>query len=70
MDIITSQAMDEINLAIGRAVSSLISSGQNVEKQNILEQLRKSEEEAVDGMKEIYAGAIGMVTGKTPVRID
>jgi len=69
MDIITSQAMDEINLAIGRAVSSLISSGQNVEKQNILEQLRKSEEEAVDGMKEIYAGAIGMVTGKTPVRI-
>ena len=70
MDIITSQAMDEINLAIGRAVSSWISSGQNVEKQNILEQLRKSEEEAVDGMKEIYAGAIGMVTGKTPVRID
>ncbi|WP_033748353.1 hypothetical protein [Pantoea sp. NGS-ED-1003] len=70
MDIITSQAMDEINLAIGRAVSSLISSGKNVEKHNILEQLRKSEKEAVDGMKEIYAGAIGMVTGKTPVRID
>jgi len=70
MDIITSQAMDEINLAIGRAVSSLISSGKNVEKLNILEQLRKSEKEAVDGMKEIYAGAIGMITGKTPVRID
>ncbi|PNK70195.1 MULTISPECIES: hypothetical protein [Pantoea] len=70
MDIITSQAMDEINLAIGRAVSSLISSGKHVEKHNILEQLRKSEKEAVDGMKEIYAGAIGMVTGKTPVRID
>lgn len=70
MDIITSQAMDEINLAIGRAVSSLISSGKNVEIHSILEQLRKSEKEAVDGMKEIYAGAIRMVTGSAAIRID
>ncbi|CAK6500136.1 hypothetical protein PANPA_00061 (plasmid) [Pantoea sp. Nvir] len=70
MDIVTSQAMDEINLAIGRAVSSLISSGKNVEKHSILEQLRESEKEAVDGMKKVYADAIGMVAGSVTVRID
>lgn len=65
MDIDTSQAMDEINLAIGRAVSSLISSGKN----SILEQLRESERQAVDGMKKVYAGAISMVTGRAIVTI-
>lgn len=62
--------MDEINLAIGRAVSSLISSGKEVEKESILEQLRKSEKEALDGMKAVYASAIDLIMGWAPVRID
>lgn len=63
MNIVTLQAMDEINLAIGRAVSSLISSGKEVGKESILEQLRKSEKEALDGMKAVYASAIDLIMG-------
>ncbi|MGJ0191399.1 hypothetical protein ACR6A7_03535 [Pantoea sp. RRHST58] len=55
--------MDEINLAIGRAVSSLISSGKEIRKESILEQLRKSEKEALDGMKAVYASAIDLIMG-------
>lgn len=66
MNIGSSQTMEEINLVIGRAISSLISSGIEVEKSSILAQLRQSEEQAVDGMKMIYAQAIRLVTEDHP----
>lgn len=62
MDIDNLQATDEIKIAIGRAVSSLIASGKPVEKNSILKQLMLCEKQATDGMKKIYAAAIRLVT--------
>jgi len=70
MDINIDLAMDNINIVIGRAVSSLIASGKNVEKNTILEQLRQSERKAVDGLKRVYAEAISLVSGSAAARIN
>ena len=70
MDINIGQAMDEINIVIGRAVSTLITSGKSADKNTILEQLRQSEKQSVDGLKRVYAEAISLVTGGATARID
>ncbi|WP_318366400.1 hypothetical protein [Enterobacter sp.] len=62
MDIDNLQVTDEIKIAIGRAVSSLIASGKHIEKNSILEQLMLCEKQATDGMKKTYATAIRLVT--------
>lgn len=66
MDIVFPHAADEINVVIGRAVSSLIASGKSVDAGNILEQLKQSEKMAVDGMKAVYASAIKIVAASLP----
>ena len=57
-----SEDSDDIHKAIGLAVSRVISSGKPVNTENILVQLRESEEHSVDGTKKIYADAIRKVT--------
>lgn len=55
---------------MGRAVSTLITSGKSADKNTILEQLRQSEKQSVDGLKRVYAEAISLVTGGATARID
>lgn len=69
MDTGSSQSMDEISLVIGRAISSLISSGKRVEKDSLLEQLKLSETRAVDGMKTVYATAITLIAESDEFRL-
>lgn len=57
-----SEDSDVIHKAIGQAVSRVISSGNTVNRENILAQLRESEEHSVDGTKKIYTDAIRKVT--------
>lgn len=66
MDIAFPHAADEINVVIGRAVSSLIASGKPVDAGSILEQLKQSEKMAIDGMKVVYASAIKTVAASLP----
>ncbi|KKB02646.1 hypothetical protein TN98_20560 [Pantoea anthophila] len=56
-----SEDSDDIQKAIGQAVSRLLSSGNTVNRENILAQLSESEEHSVDGTKKIYADAIRKV---------
>ncbi|MDI9221608.1 hypothetical protein QMZ30_11930 [Pantoea sp. EA-12] len=70
MDINTSQVTDEINMAIGRAVSHLIAAGKRVEKNSILEQLIQFEKEAVDGNRQVYATAIHLVLASSTEGIN
>jgi len=60
-----SEDSDDIHKAIGLAVSRVISSGKTVNRENILAQLRESEEHCVDGTKKIYADAIRQVIQKS-----
>ena len=60
-----SEDSDDIQKAIGLAVSRVISSGKPINTENILAQLRESEEHSVDGTKKIYADAICQVTQKS-----
>lgn len=53
-----SEDSDDIQKAIGLAVSRVLSSGKLVNKENILAQLRELEEHSVDGTRKIYADAI------------
>ncbi|MGJ0479989.1 hypothetical protein [Pantoea agglomerans] len=57
-----SEDSDDIQNAIGLAVSRVIASGKPVNTENILAQLRESEENSVDGTKKIYADAIRKLT--------
>lgn len=61
--------MNKINRVIGRAVFSLIASGKDVDKNSILELLKQSEKQAGNGMKNVYAEAIRLVTGRATDRI-
>ncbi|MGP2540598.1 hypothetical protein [Pantoea eucalypti] len=56
-----SEDSDDIQKAIGLAVSRVISSGKSMNKENILAQLRELEEHSVDGTKKIHADAIHKV---------
>jgi hypothetical protein len=57
-----SEDSDDIQKAIGLAVSRVIASGKPVNTENILAQLRESEKHSVDGTKKIYADAIRKLT--------
>ncbi|MCX3308336.1 hypothetical protein ORN12_04840 [Pantoea vagans] len=57
-----SEDSDDIQKAIGLAVSGVIASGKPVNTENILAQLRESEKHSVDGTKKIYADAIRKLT--------
>lgn len=57
-----SEDSDDIQKAIGLAVSRVIASGKPVNTENILAQLRESEKHSVDGTKKIHADAIHKVT--------
>lgn len=57
-----SEDSDDIQKAIGLAVSRVIASGKPVNTENIMAQLRESEENSVDGTKKIYADAIRKLT--------
>lgn len=58
----SSDDCDDVHKAIGQAVSRLLSSGKPVDKDNILAQLKESEERSVDGTKKVYAEAFRKVT--------
>ncbi|EKK5268923.1 hypothetical protein NNQ28_08955 [Cronobacter dublinensis] len=62
MGIVKPEDMDDIYRVIGKAVSRLIASGIPVETDNIIAQLKDSEEQTVDGTRQIYAEAIRLVT--------
>ena len=61
MGIVKPEDMDDIYRVIGKAVSRLIASGIPVETDNIIAQLKDSEEQTVDGTRQIYAEAIRLV---------
>ncbi|ELY2735395.1 hypothetical protein ACI00D_000617 [Cronobacter dublinensis] len=61
MGIVKPEDMDDIYRVIGKAVSRLIASGIPVETDNIIAQLKDSEEQTVDGTRQIYAKAIRLV---------
>ncbi|ELQ6171432.1 hypothetical protein R2294_002805 [Cronobacter dublinensis] len=61
MGIVKPEDMDDIYRVIGKAVSRLIASGIPVETDNIIAQLKDSEEKTVDGTRQIYAEAIRLV---------
>lgn len=61
MGIVKPEDMDDIYRVIGKAVSRLIASGIPVETDNIIAQLKDSEEHTVDGTRQIYAEAIRLV---------
>lgn len=62
MGVVNPENMDAIYRVIGKAVSRLIVSGIPVKTDNILAQLRDSEEQTVDGTRQIYVEAIRLVT--------
>lgn len=64
MDIISSERVSEVYMVIGHAVSSLITAGKRVEKEGILDQLKKGKAQAVDGMNEVYESAIRLVASE------
>lgn len=56
------QSINDINQAIGRAVTTLITAGVPVEKYAILAELQESEAQAIDGVKKIYGEAIQFIS--------
>lgn len=56
------QPINDINQAIGRAVTTLIAAGMPVEKYAILAELQESEAKAIDGVKKIYGEAIQFIS--------
>ncbi|MCX3311123.1 hypothetical protein ORN12_19380 [Pantoea vagans] len=68
MDAHKSENKYDIYAVIGHAVSCLLESGKPVEKDNIVMQLRKSEEQSVDGMKKLYGDAALIVANGWPVK--
>ncbi|WP_205951778.1 hypothetical protein [Pantoea stewartii] len=53
---------DDIHKVIGQAVSRLVASGKPLNKENILSLLRESEQQSVDGTREVFAMAISKVS--------
>lgn len=64
MDADKSEEKYDIYAVLGHAVSCLLASGQPVENDNLLMQLRKLEEQAIDGMRKLYAEAARMMAVK------
>lgn len=64
MDADKSEEKYDIYAVLGHAVSCLLASGQPVENNNLLMQLKKLEGHSVDGMKKLYAQAARMMAVK------
>lgn len=62
MEVHKLNSRDAVNWAIGQAVSSLLAAGLSVGKDNILNNLRESEKNAIDGMRQVYIDAISFVS--------
>ncbi|MBN6032952.1 hypothetical protein [Pantoea ananatis] len=64
-DIIHPDKKEDVHRVIGQAVSRLVASGKPLNKEGILSLLRESEQQSVDGTREVYAVAIRKVSKET-----
>lgn len=61
-NIIHSDYEEDVHKVIGQAVSRVVASGKPLNKESILSLLRESEQQSVDGTREVYAVAIRKVS--------